>query len=80
MDLGDVDSDVKLLQVSQGLFGTYFELADKVLYAADDEEKTLLYHNKRDDVERLVQLVSMSSSSYAYLAELQKTINFNDSS
>ena len=41
MDLGDVDSDVKLLQVSQGLFGTYFDLADKVLYADDDEEKTV---------------------------------------
>jgi hypothetical protein len=58
MDLGD-DSDVQLLKVSAGLFGTYFDLFPKVLYADDDdEEKTLLLHNPRNGVERLVQLVS----------------------
>lgn len=63
MDLGD-DSDVKLLKVSGGLFDTYFDQLPKVLYADDDEdengEKTLLLHNDRRAVERLVQLVSRS--------------------
>ena len=64
MDLGD-DSDVKLLKVSGGLFDNYFDQVPKVLYADDDEdedgEKTLLLHNDRLAVERLVQLVSSRS-------------------
>lgn len=63
MDLGD-DSDVKLLKVSGGLFDTYFDQLPNVLYADDDDdengEKTLLLHNDRRAVERLVQLVSRS--------------------